>query len=197
MTSLSRRLFVTLLAAAAVTARGTDASAQVKPSEHGVVAQTVDGTTITIEYDRPVARGRDSLFGKVVKLDRIWTPGANWATTIETNRDIQLDGRPVPSGKYSIWMIPRAAGDWTVVLNRSARRWHVERPDSTDDLVRYTVPPRQGPHVEVLTWSFPMVTSEGTTLQFQWGTTVIPLQITVQPTRQRVDTSASRADPPG
>jgi hypothetical protein len=154
--------------------------AQAKPSEHGIVAQTVAGTTITIEYDRPVARGRDSLFGKVVKLEQLWTPGANWATTIEVDRDVHLDGHPVPAGKYSIWMIPRD-GDWTVLLNRTARRFHNQKPDSTDDLVRFTVRPEQGPHAEVLTWSFPMVTSEGTTLQFQWGTTVVPLLVRVVP----------------
>jgi hypothetical protein len=139
-----------VLLLALVAAAAPDATAQAKPSEHGVVSQTVAGTTITIEYDRPVARGRDSLFGKVVKLEQLWTPGANWATTIEVDRDVHLDGHAVPAGKYSIWMIPRD-GDWTVVLNRTARRFHSQKPDSTEDLVRFTVRPQQGPHAEVLT----------------------------------------------
>ena len=49
-------------------------SAQVRASEHGVVSQTVNGTTITIDYSRPVARGRDSLFGRVVHWGEVWTP---------------------------------------------------------------------------------------------------------------------------
>jgi hypothetical protein len=61
-------------------------------SEHAVVAQTVAGTTITVEYYRPQARGRDSLLGKVVKWGGRWTPGANWATTIEVDRDVRLNG---------------------------------------------------------------------------------------------------------
>jgi hypothetical protein len=197
MLASSRPVACAALIATASAMAGRAASAQVKPSEHGMVAQTVDGTTITIEYDRPVARGRDSLFGKVVKLDQLWTPGANWATTIEVSKNVQLDGHTVPDGKYSLWMIPRATDDWTVVLSRSARRFHTQRPDSSDDLLRYTVRPEHGPHAEVLTWSFPMVTSEGTTLQFQWGTTMIPLRITVQPTRTRSDTSDARTGPPG
>ena len=37
----------------------------VKPSQHGTVTQQVAGTTITVDYNRPVARGRD-LFGALV-----------------------------------------------------------------------------------------------------------------------------------
>jgi hypothetical protein len=169
------------LVAVLLTAAAAFAAAQPKPSEHGTVSQTVDGTVITIEYDRPVARGRDSLFGKVVKLDSLWTPGANWATTIEASKDIQLEGHAVPAGKYSIWMIPRREGDWTVVLSRATRRFHSQRPEPADDLVRFEIGPAQAPHAEVLTWSFPLVTPTGTTLLFQWGTTAVPLRITVTP----------------
>ena len=40
-----------------------------------------------------MARGRDSLFGKVVTWGEHWTPGANWATTIDVDHDIRLNGR--------------------------------------------------------------------------------------------------------
>ena len=52
----------------------------IKPSQHGSVSQQVAGTTITIEYDRPVARGRE-LFGALVPYDHVWCPGANDCTT--------------------------------------------------------------------------------------------------------------------
>ena len=42
----------------------------------------VNGTTITLDFSRPVARGRDSLFGGVVHWGELWTPGANWATKL-------------------------------------------------------------------------------------------------------------------
>ena len=37
----------------------------VKPSQHGTVTQRVAATTITVDYNRPVARGRE-LFGALV-----------------------------------------------------------------------------------------------------------------------------------
>ena len=76
-------------------------------SEKGSVTQTVDATTITIEYSRPVARGRNP-FPDVVRWGRMWTPGANWATTFEVDKNVHLNGVDVPKGKYSVWMIPGA-----------------------------------------------------------------------------------------
>src|SRR5206468_7050387 len=63
--------------------------AQIHASEHFTLTQKVSTTTITMEGDRPVARGR-KLFGPdgVVKWGEVWTPGANWATTMEVDRDV-------------------------------------------------------------------------------------------------------------
>ena len=93
-------------------------------SEEASVSQTVDGTRISVEYFRPRARGRDPLFGKVVHWNETWTPGANWATTLEVNKDIKLDGHALAKGRYSVWMVPRQAGNWTLVLDPQHRRWH-------------------------------------------------------------------------
>jgi hypothetical protein len=58
------------------------ASAQPAASQHGAVSQIVNTTTITLEYDRPVLRGR-SIFGELLDYDAVWTPGANRATWID------------------------------------------------------------------------------------------------------------------
>jgi hypothetical protein len=158
-------------------------AAQVRASERASVSQTVDGTIITIEYARPVARGR-TLFGGVVKWGERWTPGANWATTIETNRDIELNGFPIPEGKYSVWMIPEQ-GEWTVFLSEKNRVFHTQRQRPEDALVSFAVQPEEGPHMEALAWYFPTVSRDGTTLHMHWGTLVIPLAITVEPTPQQ------------
>lgn len=159
-------------------------AAQVRASERGSVSQTVDGTVITIDYARPLARGRDTLFGRVVHWGEIWTPGANWATTLEVNRPIRLNDQPVPPGKYSMWIIPRAEGEWTVFLNAKTSRFHTQRPDTTDRVAAFTVAPtRATAHTEVLTWSFPEVSGGGAALQLAWGTTLVPVRVTVEPSR--------------
>ena len=159
----------------------TDAAAQIRGSEKAVVAQTIDGTTITLEYSRPVARGRD-LFGKVVAWQTVWTPGANWATTLEVDRPIRLGGQEVAAGAYSVWMIPRQ-GQWTVFLDRNAKLFHFQKPDSTAEQIHVAVTPETGPHTEMLTWSFPAVTGDAGVLRMQWGTTSVPLQVLVEPTK--------------
>ena len=66
-------------------------SAQVSMSPRGSVTQTLDGTTITIDYARPRTRDRQVLFGDQLFWGHVWTPGANDATTIEFNKDINQD----------------------------------------------------------------------------------------------------------
>src|SRR5258705_10053514 len=83
---------------------GHSATAQIRASERGSLSQTVDGTIITVNYGRAQARGRDSLFGKVVTRDEIWTPGANASTTFDVSRDVTVGGKPLPAGEYSMWM---------------------------------------------------------------------------------------------
>jgi hypothetical protein len=157
------------------------AAAQARASEAATVSQTVDGTVITIAYSRPQARGRDSLFGGVVHYDRPWTPGANWATTLDVSKDVHLNGTLVPKGTYSIWMIP-ARGDWQVVLDTQAQRFHTQRPPDSDSQIRLSVTPDTGAHSELLTWHFPAVRRDGATLQMRWAGIVVSLDVAVQPT---------------
>lgn len=168
--------------AAAVLALGTiaaaDCRAQGQLSEHGVTAQTVAGTTITVEYHRPVARGRSDLFGGVVPWGENWTPGANWATTVDVDRDLRVEGQTLPKGKYSLWMIVRQDG-WTIDFHRRVRLFHTVRPDSSDVQLRLRVRPDSGPHTEVLTFDFPEIAGATTTLRLRWGKVVVPLHLVV------------------
>ena len=148
-----------------------------RASEKASLLQEIAGASLTIEYSRPVARGRAKLFGGVVHWGEIWTPGANWATTLDVSRDFTLNGHAVPQGKYSMWMIPAEQGDWTVFLSGKAKRFHTQRPrDTSDDVVRFTVKPEPGRFMETLTFYFPEVKRDGATLRMHWGETFIPLQ---------------------
>lgn len=161
------------------------AAAQVRSSEAASVSQTVDGTDITVEYSRPVARGRENLFGGVVAWGRVWTAGANWATTLEVSAAVRVNGEPVPQGRYSVWMIPREGADWSVILHPDARRFHSQPPGPEDgeEALRIEVAPRTGPHMETLLWYFPVVTRDGATLRMHWGETLVPLRLTVKPSK--------------
>ena len=156
-------------------------SAQVRASERATVSQTADGTVFTINYSRPQARGRTVLFGKEVHWGEVWTPGANWATTLEVSRDVTIDGHPLKKGKYSVWFVVRQTS-WTVILDPRFQRYHTERPDSTAEQIRWLVNPTDGVNSETLTWSFPEVRADGVKLFFAWDTKRVALDATVKPT---------------
>src|SRR4051812_13909071 len=65
---------------------------KIKPSQHGSVMQQVANTEITIEYNRPVARGRE-LFGGIVGWGRIWNPGADQGTSIALSTPVRVNGQ--------------------------------------------------------------------------------------------------------
>lgn len=182
MTTSPRRLALvatTLVTALALPLR---ASAQIRASELATVSQTIDGTVVTLEYYRPRLRGRTGIFGTpVVRWGETWTPGANWATTLEVSRDVTIDGRAVPRGRYSMWMVVRATGDWTLLLDTKVRRLHLDPPDTATVALRLPVRPQRGPATEVLTWSFPELRTSGATLAMQWDTVRVALDVRVSP----------------
>jgi hypothetical protein len=160
--------------------------AQSLASPFGTVSQRVDSTTITIEYYRPSVRGR-RVFGGLVRWRDLWTPGANWATTLEVNRAVRIEGHELPAGKYSLWFIPAPAPEpWTIVVNRAARRFHVARADPNDDQLRFKVAPDSAPEQELLTFSFPAVGREAATLAFAWARTAVNLHFEIPSSRPSV-----------
>jgi hypothetical protein len=168
--------------------------AQIKRSEKATVSQVINGTTISLEFYRPVARGRDSLFGKVVHWNETWTPGANWATTLETDKDIRLNGHVIPKGKYSVWMITARDSAWTFFLSKNARLFHIRRPRNTnDDVVRFQVVPGNAPHMEALMWYFPDIQRDSAVLRMHWGTTVVDLRVHTQAVELPVLSTQERA----
>lgn len=188
-----RRAVAVLCVFTAVSLFPVAGAAQVRASERATISQTADGTVVSIDYSRPRTRGRPNIFGKVVKWGEVWTPGANWATTLQTNRDITLGGHRVPKGKYSMWFVVREK-EWTLVLDPRAQLYHTEEPDSTPQQLRWNVTPAPAPNSELLTWTFPEVRPDGMTLHFTWATTQIALDIGVQPSHSQT-IARSAAEP--
>ncbi len=172
-----------IVVATGIVGNALPASAQVKASEIGTMSQVIDGTTISMQYSRPRVRGRNPLFGTTtVHWGEVWTPGANWATTLETDKAITLDGRAVPRGKYSVWFVVRQSGDWTVVLDPKWKQFHNMPPDSNPAQIRFAVHAREAPFTEVLTWSMPALRVDGGTLVMNWDRTAVSLNVGVAPT---------------
>ncbi len=172
------------------------ASAQIRASERAAVSQTIDGTKIDIDYSAPRARGRTVLFGSkdAVQWNEVWTPGANYATTMEINKPITLDGHTIPAGKYALWMTVRKNGQWTMMLDPDSHRFHEDRPDSTDKQIRFPVRATIAPFEDVLQWRFSKPTATGVVLAMRWGATKVAMKVGVS-SSMRVTTPAEEAAP--
>jgi hypothetical protein len=172
-----------MLALALTGTLSTDAAAQDGPpaSQKGTVSQTINTTVVTVEYQRPSARGR-LLFGDtaLVKYDALWTPGANRATILELSRDARVAGRALPAGRYSVWLIPRA-GEWTLTINRKWDAHHAIYPGEEEDVFRTRVRPQTAPmHMETLAIYFPQVGPYEAPLHIHWGSTLLAIVIEVE-----------------
>jgi len=181
-----------LLAAAALAS--TPLAGQIRASERGRVSQVVDGTTLTIDFARPRMRGRPKIFGDDVRWREVWTPGANMATTLETDHDIMLDGHQVPRGKYSVWMVVDSTERWTMVLDTVWKQYHEAHPPARGGQIRWPVTSAAAPRTEVLAWSFPDITSTGGTIRMAWADRAVVLPFTV-PASHPVTTAAAEATP--
>jgi hypothetical protein len=153
----------------------------IKPSQHGTVTQQVAATTITVDYNRPVARGRE-LFGPppaIVPFDRIWCPGADNCTTLKVSTDVTIEGKALAAGTYSVWAKPGAAA-WTIIFNRAHPIFHTRHQSVADqDALTLEITPRTGSHMETLAFYFPVVNQKHAELVLHWGTVVVPLSIDV------------------
>jgi len=185
MTPTARRDRVRVLGLIAVLALAIpdgNASAQApRPSQHGSVTQRIANTTVTVDYNRPVARGR-ALFGALVPWDRVWCPGADTCTTIELSTALRVNGQPLAAGTYTLWAEPNAER-WTIIFSKAHPVFHTRYP-ADQDVLRVQSTPRQGAHMETLAFYFPVVEGSHAELVLHWGGVVVPLLLDVDGTAE-------------
>jgi Protein of unknown function (DUF2911) len=110
-----------LLANNLATAQAGDSS-----QSESAVCRLEDGRQMSVRYT-PVANGRnDAAFGKV------WTPGGN-ALTLFTEMDVSVNGKTLPLGAYTMYLIP-GKKSWTAIVSRNTNV--SAKYDEKDDLAR-------------------------------------------------------------
>lgn len=147
-------------------------------STRDTVRASAGGATLWIDYGRPAKRGR-TIFGVVVPWDQLWRTGANAATQFRTDKDLEMGGKVVPAGFYTLWTIP-SPGGWKLIINgetgQSGTAHKAERDLYTLDLSvsalaepveRFTIGVEPGP--------------QGGVLHLDWDTTRAAIPFTVKP----------------
>ena len=115
-----------------------------RPSPPAKVTETTNsGTVITIDYSQPAVKGRE--IGKeIAPYGKVWRTGANEATTFEVSKDVKVEGKALPAGKYGLFTIPNKT-EWVVIFNKTPNQWGAYKYAEADDVLRVNVKPTKAP----------------------------------------------------
>jgi hypothetical protein len=97
------------------------APAWAQESPPATASATIAGKKIVINYSSPRVRGR-KIMGGLVPLGQVWRTGADSATTMSTEANLQIGTLKVPMGNYTIYTIPQAA-EWTLIDSKELGQW--------------------------------------------------------------------------
>ena len=176
---VSRFFFAVLLAVAASgnSARAQTALTLPEASQAAQVKQRVGVTDITINYARPLVSGR-KVWGGLVPLGEVWRAGANENTTIEFSTPVQVEGKPLPAGKYGLHMIPRT-DSWTIIFSKMAEAWGSYTYDEKEDALRVDVKPRENAMEEALEYEFEELKADSAVVLMKWEKIAVPFRVSV------------------
>ncbi len=112
-------LIIAALASVVVSAQ--DAKRPASPP--GASATQIGEKWIDVTYSRPILRGRKGIFGSGAEYGKtlnaggpVWRAGANVTTRIKTELDLEIGGKKVPAGEYSLF-IELKENSWTAILS--------------------------------------------------------------------------------
>jgi hypothetical protein len=84
----------------------------------------IGGKTVSIKYSAPAVNGRvGKLYGKdgTIGSDAsypVWRAGANAATALHTDADLDLGGLAVPKGDYTLYVNLANPAEWELIVNK-------------------------------------------------------------------------------
>lgn len=78
---------------------------------------------MSVTYCRPYVSDRD-IFGDLVPYGEVWRTGANEATVFRTNTELEIGGKILPAGEYSIFTVP-GPEKWEVIFNEQTGQWGI------------------------------------------------------------------------
>ena len=124
-----------IMSLAALVALAGSASAQ---SPAATETKTIGGKTITIKYSAPKVNGRtgkiftkDGLIGKD-KTYPVWRAGANSATSLVTDGDLDIGGVMVPKGSYTLFADISDPENWQLIVNKQTGQWGLSYDKAQD-----------------------------------------------------------------
>ncbi len=142
-----------------------------RPSPPAKVSQTLtSGAKISIDYSRPSMRGRSMT--ELVPAGKVWRTGANEATVFETSKDVTIQGKKLPAGKYSLYTIP-GDKEWTIIFNKTWNQWGTIYKDAEDVLRVNVKPGKSDKFTEMMTFDI----SKNGQVSLNWANTKVGFKV--------------------
>jgi hypothetical protein len=135
---------------------------------------TIAGKNITIAYSSPRVKGRtgkiftkDGLIGHEPNYP-VWRAGANQATKLHTDADLDIAGLTVPKGDYSLYVDISDPNGWMLIVNKQTGQWGLSY-DKAQDLGRVKMTVQAPPAlVEELKYTLADLGGGKGTLTLEW-----------------------------
>jgi hypothetical protein len=152
-----------------------------------VIQKLGTDAVITIDFGRPGVKGR-KIWGALVPYGMApgtqysknqpfpWRAGANQNTTIEFNKNVLIEGKPLDAGKYGIHMIP-GEKEWIIIFSKKNDAWGSYTYSQAEDALRVTVAPVKAPHMEWLMFGFDDLTGTSAVAYLHWEQLKVPFKI--------------------
>ena len=146
-----------------------------RKSQPAKVTETLkSGAVVSIDYSQPALNGRTIGTDVEPKAGKVWRMGANEATVFETDKDIEVEGKTLPAGKYSLFGLQGDDG-FTLIFNKNWKIWGTQYDANKEqDALQVTVKPRTAKtSQELLTYT---IDKKGK-VTMQWGTMAVDFDV--------------------
>ena len=107
-------------------------------------AELTSGAILTISYSQPSVKGR--AIGKDLEPlpGQVWRTGANKATVFEVSKDVTVEGKALPAGKYALFTLVDG-NQWNIIFNKTWDQWGAFKYKQADDVLRVSVKAEKAP----------------------------------------------------
>lgn len=175
---LKTTAFLLLVLAGATVIQGQSALLKLPDaSQQAQVTQRIGLTEVTINYHRPLVRGR-KIFGGTIAYDQVWRAGANQNTIIEFSDPVTIEGHALAKGVYGLHMIPGGTS-WVVIFSKNSSSWGSFTYDQAEDALRVTVKPQRIEGQEALRYDFDDLKPNSAVITMRWEQVVVPFKVEV------------------
>ncbi len=147
-----------------------------RPSQYAEVTQRVGISDVTIKYHSPGANGRQ-IWGGLIPYGAMWRAGANENTTITFSHDAELEGQPIASGTYGLFMFVKDRENVRIILSQYAQSWGTVYPTEQEAVLMADVKTKEITSQDWLSYGFKDRSGDDVTAFLRWADLEVPFKI--------------------